>query len=105
MKYYSDKTKKIYDSALECTNAENKYYAEVAKKNAEKEKAVAERKTRAKEVEDARKAMITAQHKYREVLEAFTKDYGSYHLSLTGEDAKKMAPTLFDIFNPFFFDF
>jgi hypothetical protein len=55
------------------------------------------------EVEEARKAMDEARSKYAKLLEAFCKDYKTFHLSLTCEDAKKAIPTLFDIFNPFIF--
>ena len=116
MKFYSDVTKQFYDTEKACLEAE---FKEKEKQNREKilrEKAererkekqealAAERKTRAQEVEDARKAMVAAQHKYSEVLEAFCKDYGTFHQTLTGEDAKGIIPTLFDIFNPLFFDF
>lgn len=102
MKYVSDYTGKTYDTASECMEADRKYAAEKKAEKEKKEKIAAERKTRAAEVEEARKAMVAAQSKYREVLEAFCKDYGTYHTSLTGEDAKKIIPTLFDIFNPLF---
>lgn len=102
MKYVSDYTGKTYETANECMEADRKYAAEKKAEKEKKEKIVAERKTRAAEVEEARKAMVAAQSKYREVLEAFCKDYGTYHTSLTGEDAKKIIPTLFDIFNPLF---
>lgn len=116
LKYYSDVTKSFYDTEKACLEAEfkvkekqnrEKILREKAEREAKEkqEKLVAERKTRAAEVEDARKAMVTAQHKYSELLEAFIKTYGSYHQTLTGEDTKGIIPTLFDIFNPLFFDF
>lgn len=103
MKYYSDITKKFYDTQGECVKAEAEAKQKADKEKYEKEKAAAERKARAQEVEDARKTMVVARSKYAELLEAFTRDYHTYHLSLTGDDAKKAAPTLFDIFNPFLF--
>lgn len=116
MKYYSEITHQHYDTEKACLEAEfkmkeqenlEKIRREKAEREAKekKEKLAAERKERANEVEAARKAMVAAQSKYREVLEAFVKDYGSFHLSLTGEDAKRAVPTLFDIFNNAFFDF
>ena len=112
MKFYSDVTKQFYDTEKACLEAEfkvkekqnrEKILREKAEREA-KEKLATERKARAAEVEEARKAMVTAQHKYSEVLEAFCKDYGTFHQTLTGEDAKGIIPTLFDIFNPLFFD-
>lgn len=113
MKYYSEKLQKVFDTAEACQRAEfeakeaenkEKIRRERAEREAreKKEKMAAERKIRAAEVEEARKAMVAAQKKYQEVLEAFIKSYGTYHCSLTGDDAKAAAPTLFDIFHPFF---
>lgn len=112
MKYYSEKLQKLFDNADECQKAEfeakeqenreriRKERAEREKKE-KQEKLANERKIRANEVEAARQVMVDAQHKYRELLEAFTHDYGTFHLSLTGEDAKKAIPTLFDLFDLF----
>lgn len=103
MKYYSDVTKKFYNTPNECEKDEAIMLDAQAKEKMEKEKKAAERKARAAEVESARKAMAMAQKKYRETLEAFVKDYGTYHLSLTDEDAKNAIPSLFDVFNLFNF--
>ena len=114
MKYYSEKLNKLFDTMEACQKAEmeakeaenrermRKERAEREKKEKE-EKLVAERKARAAEVEEARKAMDEARSKYAKLLEEFCRDYKTFHLSLTGEDAKKAIPTLFDIFNPFIF--
>ena len=113
MKFYSDVTRKFYDTEKACLEAELKVKeeenkAKIMRERAEREakekqeKLAAERKARAAEVEEARKAMTAAQSKYREVLESFVRDYKTYHLSLTGEDAKNVVPSLFDLFNPFF---
>lgn len=104
MKYWSDVTKTMYDTQKELEKAEQDAKVEAYKAKKAKEKKDVERKARAKEVEDARQAMVAAKSKYAELLEAFTRDYNQYHLSLTGEDAKRAIPTLFDIFNPLFFD-
>lgn len=112
MKYWSEKLQKLYDSAEACQKeefeAKEKENRERAQKEREarlkkekEEKLTVERKARAAEVEEARKTMVAAQHKYRELLEAFTEDYGTFHLSLTGEDAKRAIPTLFDFFDFF----
>lgn len=116
MKYWSDVTRSFYDTEKACLEAEFKVKEEqnrqkILKEKEERERKAkqealaAERKARANEVEEARKAMVTAQSKYREVLEAFIKDYGSYHLSLDGKDAEAAKRSLFDIFNPFLFNF
>ena len=105
MKYYSEKTQKLYDSVDELNKAEfkakeaeNLAKIKAEKEKAEKEKVAAERKSRAAEVEEARKNMVTAQEKYRELLEAFIHDYHTYHFSTS--DVKDF-PTLFDFFNLF----
>ena len=109
MRYYSEVTKKFYDTEKACLEAEFKEKEEqnrqkilkakeARERKAKQEALAAERKARANEVEEARKAMVAAQSKYREVLEAFVRDYGTYHLSLNGEDAKGLIPTLFDNF-------
>ena len=116
MKYFSEVTHQYYDTEKACLEAEFKVKEEqnrqkILKEKAEREakekqeKLVAARKVRANEVEEARKAMIAAQHKYSEVLEAFCKDFGAFHTTLTRDDAKGIIPILFDIFNPLFFDF
>ena len=109
MKFYSDITKNFYDTEKACLADEFKVKEEqnrqkilqekAAREAKEKqEKLAAARKARANEVDEARKAMVAAQSKYREALEAFVRDYGTYHLSLNGEDAKGLIPTLFDNF-------
>ena len=116
MRYYSEVTKNFYDTEKACLEAEFKVKEEqnrqkILKEKAERERKekqealVAARKERANKVEAARKAMVKAQNDYRKELETFCKDYGTYHLSLDEDDVKKNAPTLFDIFNPLFFDF
>jgi len=110
MKFYSDVTKQFYDTEKACLEAEfkvkekqnrEKILREKAEREAKEkqEKLAAERKARAAEVKAAFDTMVTAQSKYCEVLEAFTRDYGTYHLSLTGDDAKGIIPTLFNLFN------
>ena len=103
MKYYSSELDKLFDTEKECLAAERDYQKKVALEKKEKEMKAAERKAQAAEVEEARKAMVEAQSRYREALEAFCKKYGTYHQTLTGDDAKKAIPSLFDIFNPFIF--
>lgn len=112
IKFYSDKTNKYYPTIEDANKAEFELKEqenrerirkerEAREKKEKEEKFAAERKTKAAEVEEARKAMIAAQAKYREVLDAFIQKYGHFHLSLTGEDAKQAIPSLFDFFNLF----
>lgn len=82
MKYYSTDLKQLFDTQEECEKAESE--ALEAKKKAEEErtKLLAERKVRAKEVEEARKAMQEAQNTYNKLLRDFLRDYNTYHYSL-----------------------
>lgn len=102
MKYYSDKLNKLFDTEKELEKAEQEAKIKAYKEKQEKEAKAAERKARAAEVEEARKTMVAAQKKYQEVLEAFIRDYKSFHYSVKGDEAKEMIPTLFDIFSPLF---
>lgn len=115
IKIYSDKTNKFYDSVeaankaeFELKEQENRERIrkerEAREKKEQEEKVANERKTRAQEIEVARKAMVAAQNRYKELLEAFVRDYKTYHYSIDTEDVKKVIPTLFEIFNPLFFD-
>lgn len=97
MKYYSENTRKFYDSEQECAQAEIEYSKKLAAEKAKKEELSNARKARANEVEEAYKAILEAQKVYREKLNAFMKDYGSFHMTLrTGEDNP------FNLFESFF---
>lgn len=80
MKYYSDKTKKLYDKQEELEKAEREYYA----KEAENKRLADVKRARAKEIEDARKAMNDATKVYLDKIDAFTKDYGAFHWTESG---------------------
>jgi Skp family chaperone for outer membrane proteins len=87
MKYYSEKLNKLFETEKELISAEKAHDDEVANQKKAKEAAAAERKARAAEVEKAREAKNEACKHYNEVLEAFLKDYGSYHQTIrTSED-------------------
>ena len=96
MRYYSDELKKVFDTVEELNKAENAERARVYKEKMEKEKKANERKEQADKVKAAREVYLEARSKYAEALEDFTRKFGSYHQTYTGEDAKRMAPTLFD---------
>ena len=106
MKYYGERTNKLYDTERECMDAEFKAkeadnLARIQKEKEarelkeKKEKEVAERKVMAEKVEAARKAYLEAQKAYRNELEAFCKKYGTYHYTVTDADE---VPSLFDVF-------
>ena len=82
MKFYTDKTKKLYDSVELLEAAETEYdkahAAEIAKQK--------ERKARAEEINKARKDAIKAQEHYNKLVDKFVKDYGSYHATYTDGD-------------------
>lgn len=98
MLYYSEVTKKAYKTAEECEQAEFKVKEAENIEKIKKERLANARKERAAEVEAARKALTEAQKNYHKVLEAFIKDYGSYHYSETSVDN---VPSLFDLFKLF----
>lgn len=110
MKYYSDRTKKFYDTAAECEQAEFKAKEEenrqkilaerkAAEDKARKEKEAADRKAMAAEVENARQNLRDAQVTYRKALEAFCSKYGAYHQSVRDSDIPSLFDSLFDLFN------
>ena len=86
MKFYSEITRKYYDTADECTTAECEYNKAVEEAKAKKEALVAERKERAKEVENAYAAVRDAEKKYNELRKDFIKDYGSFHMTFSSAD-------------------
>lgn len=99
MLYYSEVTKKAYKTAEECQKAEFEVKQAENLEKIKKERLANERKERATKVENARKALIEAQKAYHKELEAFIKDYGSYHYTETSVDN---VPNLFDLFTKLF---
>ena len=91
MKYYSDKTKKIYDS-VELLNEAEMAYDEV---HAAELKKAEQKKNAAEAIKAARKAVIDAQSRYNELVNQFIKDYGSYHETYRDGDMISLK----DIFN------
>lgn len=86
MKYYSDKTSKFYATEQECVEAEKAHDEALAKAEAERKALVEQRTNRAKEVEDAYKAMMEAKKNYNKLLDAFLKDYGQFHMTFRSQD-------------------
>lgn len=110
MKYYGERTQRLYDTAGECQQAEfkakeqenrEKILAErkAAEAKEKKKKEASKRKARAAEVEAARKTMVEAQKAYKDKLESFIKTYSTYHFSSTDIND---FPTLFNFFSDWF---
>ena len=72
MKFYSEETKRFYDTAEACKEAEDKAKAKREEAAAKAAKLKEERANRAKEVEEA------IAHA-NELLNKFVEDYGSFH--------------------------
>lgn len=100
MKFYSEKLNTLYDTQDALVKAEKAHDEKIAAEKAAKAKAESARASRAKEVEAAYKAMAAAQKEYRSKLAAFTKDYGSFHMTLHDEDCD--ALTIEDLFDLIF---
>jgi len=99
MKYLSEVTEKVYDTVDELNADEEKVLtARKERELAEAEKK-AKREERAKEVEDALKAALDAQKDANDKLQAFCKDYGTFHTSLKNAD---MVLGNYDPFRNFF---
>lgn len=77
MKYYSDVTKKLYESVDELKKAE----AEITDK-------AAARKKDADKVEKAYNAYIEAQKEYERILADFCSKHGTYHRIYTSKEAE-----------------
>lgn len=82
MKILSEKTNKSYATVQECLAAEKEYDEKVAKEKEKQEKLSAARKERANEIEQAYKASVDAYKHYQDLLDAFVKDYGSFHMTV-----------------------
>lgn len=78
MKYYSEVTKKVYDTVNELKEAE----MEITNK-------VNARKADAEKVEAAEKACIEARIAYEKTLSDFCKKHGAYHKTFNANEAEK----------------
>ena len=85
-RYYSDVTNKLYDSMEDLEKAEKKIIAEQEEKKVKEQKRADERKARAQEIEELRKAFVDARKAYTEALDKFCKDYGTFHTSVSSND-------------------
>ena len=106
--YKSKLLNKYFDSKEELEQAENKYHEE----NDAKLKLIEEKKTRAKEVEDAYlnyqktreeafAKISEAEKKWIELRDKFSKDYNGYHMTYINNNGKKYV-TFGDLIDSFF---
>ena len=79
MKFYSEKLNQFFDNDKACLDAEKAFDKEQAEKEVRQKQLKEERAARAKEVEEAYKAIIDAKTKYAELKNKFIADYGSFH--------------------------
>lgn len=86
MKYYSELTKKVYDTPELLEEAEKV----VLEANKEKEKKLAERAERAKAVENAFAEAQAARKKADDLLSEFCRDYGSFHTTIKSSSVDKV---------------
>jgi len=90
MKFYSEITKKLYDTKEDLVKAE-----------VEATKAKTDRAEKAKEVTELLKAANEATKKANDALRAFVKEYGSFKTTIKKEDAD--IDSFWDIFERFMF--
>ena len=83
MKYYSEVTKKMYDTVKDLEKAEK----EIKDKNDE-------RKTAAAAVEKAYNELVEARERYSKVLNDFCSKYGAYHQSIKSTDSEPSLRSL-----------
>ena len=83
MKYYSEKTRKLYNTEAELIKAESLLAKLEAEKVAKEKAAKEQRAARAKAVEEALKEANLAKAKATKLLNDFVQDYGSFHTSFS----------------------
>lgn len=98
MKYFSEKTKKLYDDEAKLREEEAAFDEKQAKLEAERKALIETRKIRAKEVEDAFIASREADKKYIELRNAFVKDFGSFHMTIRNQEIPTPFEELFRCF-------
>lgn len=89
------------EAALAAEKAQDE---KVAEERARKEKLISERAARAKEVENAFKNLAECNKEYKDLLNDFVKDYGSYHYTISENDTNNMNDwdVIEGLFNTFF---
>ena len=101
MTIISEKTGKTYESVEACLEDEKKFDREVEEAENKKKALANTRKERAKEVEDAYNARLEADKLYREKLNKFIDDYGSFHMTINTEVEDPYS--IFDFLDNFWF--
>lgn len=97
MKYYSETVKKFFDTEKECLEAEQEYKKKTEAEEREKLLRSNERRKKAKEVEEAYKRAVAAQKDYSDLLKAFCKEYGAFHMTFSDTEMADIFK-LFKIF-------
>lgn len=101
MKYYSELTKKLYDSEKALIDAENEVKIEKIKKEEAAAAAKKQRAEDAKVVEEAFEKMKAARKEYQDALANFCKKHGAYHKTLTEKDLPEVDFSLLNVFDVF----
>ena len=96
MKFYSEKLDTMFDDEKSLVKAEDEYEVRVAAEKAHAEQLAATRKDRAKAIEEQYKKVVEARNEYKKLVDEFTKDYGSFHMSVKSNNLADMD--LFDLF-------
>ena len=96
MKFYSEKLDKFFDDEKALVKAEDEYEVRVAAEKAHAEQLAKTRKERAKAIEEQYKKVVEARNEYKKLVDDFTKDYGSFHMSVKSNNLADMD--LFDLF-------
>lgn len=99
MKFYSDVTKKLYDTQEALTKDETAQIKAQQKKELEEKQKSEQRAARAKEVEAAYAAAVEATNRYHELRNAFVNDYKAYHMTISRQYdlADNWFTTLFNL--------
>ena len=105
MKYFSDVTNKVYETVEALQEAEKSVLEERQAKELAAQKKKEEREVRAKEVDAAIKAAVDAQKIATDKLNAFCKDYGTFHTTVANANALLGNVNPFDNFFRTFWGF
>ena len=96
MKFYSEKLNKLFEDEKSLVKAEDEYDVRVAAEKAKQEQLTKTRKDRAKAIEESYKKVVEARKEYKKLVDDFTRDYGSFHMSVKSDNLSDMD--LFDLF-------
>ena len=96
MKFYSEKLDKLFDNEKELKEAEDALEVKKAAEEAHAKQLATTRKERAKAIEESYKKVVEARKEYKKLVDDFTRDYGSFHMSVKSDNLSDMD--LFDLF-------